>query len=249
MSALRLAPVVLLLLAACAGWEGPTPTYAPPPPDGPTPSHYVPPPFDGSPPSHYVPPPPVDPTGATTPPPGPAGGDFRVAVASVQLHSNCPDPAEAAADEPPRAASEMAPGAAARSSRSGGAYRQACTQSTVQLAVRSEFAGQLRVEAVRVLDPTTRRVAGTTTLRAPTQWRSVDGTYQPWDARVVAGADLQISYKLGDLDLSRATELVGPTFNTYMGPFMLEIDVSIDGARRTIVSGEFAREPEHIMVT
>ena len=30
---------------------------------------------------------------------------------------------------------------------------------------------------------------------------------------------------------------------------MLEIDIAIDGERKTIQSPEFRREPEHIMVT
>lgn len=234
MSAMRLAPVVVLLLAACAAWDSATPSYTPPP-------------VDGSTPSHYAPPPPVDPTGSVTPPPE-AHGDFRVAVASVQLHSDCPEPAPVAADEPPRS-SEVAAGAMARSAQQGDSFRQPCTQSTVQLAVNSEFAGQFRVEAVRVLDPTSKRVAGTTTLRKPTQWKASEGTYTPWDARVSAGTELNISYKLGELDFSRAGEQAGPTFNTFIGPFILELDVSIDGTRKTIRSAEFSREPEHMIVT
>ena len=230
----RLAPLVLLLLAACAGWDSATPSYAPPPVDNPTPSH-------------YVPPQPVEPTGAETPPPAAPARDFRVAVASVQLRSDCPEPAEAAS---PSAASQLPPGPASageRSMRPGDSDRHMCTQSMVQLAVNSEFAGQFRVEAVRVLDPATRRVAGTSTLRLPTQWTA--GSYAPWDARVVPGVELNISYKLGALDLSRASEQVGPAFSTFGGPFMPEIDIAIDGERKTIQSPEFRREPEHIMVT
>lgn len=235
MSTPRLAPLVLLLLAACAGWDSATPSHAPPPVDGPTPSH-------------YVPPLPVDPTGAETPPPEAPGRDFRVAVASVQLRSDCPDPV--AAPSSPSAASELPPDPASageRSMRPGDSDRHMCTQSMVQLAVNSEFAGQFRVEAVRVLDPTTLRVAGTSTLRLPTQWTA--GSYAPWDARVVPGVELNVSYKLGALDLSRASEQTGPAFDTYGAPYILEIDVAIDGARKTIRSAEFRREPEHIMVT
>ena len=53
---------------------------------------------------------------------------------------------------------------------------------------------------------------------------------------------LQIAYKLGDLDLSRAAQLAGPDFDPYFGPFILELDVSIDGRRQTIRSPEFRRE-------
>ena len=234
MSAIRLAPLVVLLLAACAAWDNSTPSYTPPP-------------VDGSTPSHYAPPPPVDPTGSVTPPPE-VPADFRVAVASVQLHSDCPDPAAAAGDEAPRSR-ERAAGAMARSARPGDSFHQPCTQSTVQLAVNSEFAGPFRVEAVRVLDPASKRVAGTTTLRQPTQWKADAGSYTPWDARVPAATDLNISYKLGDLDFSQADKQGGPIINTFMGPFILELDVSIAGVRKTIRSAEFSREPEHMIVT
>lgn len=238
MSTPRLAPLVLLLLSACAGWDSATPSYAPPPVEGPTPSH-------------YVPPQPVDPTGAEAPPPEAPARDFRVAVASVQLRSDCPDPAEAEAPAASAsAASELPPGpgsSKARSMRPGDSDRHMCTQSMVQLAVSSEFAGQFRVEAVRVLDPATRRVAGSSTLRLPTQWTA--GSYTPWDARVVPGVELKISYKLGNLDLSRASELVGPAFNPFGGPYILELDVAIDGVRKTILSPEFRHEPADIMVT
>jgi hypothetical protein len=34
-----------------------------------------------------------------------------------------------------------------------------------------------------------------------------------------------------------------------MGPFLLEIDVSVDGKRQTVRSSAFSREPPHVMVT
>lgn len=219
MSLSRLVPFVALLLAACAGWEAPAPAYAPPPPvEGPTPSH-------------YAPPPPVD-----TPPsrPDQPAGEIQVAIASVQLFENCPDPPEA--DD------------AAEHKRSAG-YVPHCSQSTVQLAVRSDRAGRFRVEAVRVLDGVRGEVAGSSTLRAPTQWRVDGGAYTPWDQQVAAGKDLQISYKLGDLELSQAGRLAGPQFDVYSGPFVLELDVAIDGRRRTIRSSAFGRQRDDMVET
>lgn len=222
MSSPRLAPALALLLSACAGWETAPPAHTPPPPaESPVPS------------SRYAPPPPVEPA---APPPAGRAADIRVAIASVQLLENCPDPA------PAPAAGEMA-----QEKRSAD-YVEQCAQSTVQLAVHSDRSGPLRIEAARVLDPATRKQAGSTTLRQPSQW-SATGSYVPWDGRVTAGKDLQISFKLGDLDLSRASERVGPAFNSYMGPFILELEVSIDGVRQTIRSPEFGREPPDIMVT
>ena len=58
-----------------------------------------------------------------------------------------------------------------------------------------------------------------------------------------------VAYAASVIAPARAGELVGPDFNTYGGPFVLELDVSIDGHRQTIRSPEFTREPPHIMVT
>lgn len=230
MSSPRLASVLALLLSACASWEHSPPDAAPPPAETPVPS------------SRYAPPPPVEP--GVTPPPGRAA-EIHVAIASVQLLEDCPEPDPA---HEPAAASRAAGDASIRHGKRSSDHVEQCTQSTVQLAVRSDRSGPFRIEAIRVLDPGTLRAAGTTTLRQPTRW-SADGSYVPWNERVTAGQDLQISYKLGELDLSRASERVGPAFNTFAGPFVLELDVSIDGARRTIRSAEFSRRPIEIMVT
>ncbi len=232
MSSPRLAAFVVLLLAACAGWESPPPNYVAPPTESPVPSHYAPPPPVATPvPPHYAPPPPVDEPRA----------ELRVAIASVQLFDDCPDPQEAEADarmESKREAQSRAPG-----------YAQPCTQSTVQLAVRSDRSGRFRVEAVRVLDGARQRLAGTSTLRTPTRWRADTGVYLPWDERVPAGTDLQVGYKLGALDLSRANKLAGPDFDPYSGLFMLELDVSIDGRRQTIRSTAFGRQMDDMVET
>ncbi len=227
MSIVRLASItsITVLLVACAGWESSTPSYAPPPEQAPTPSQYAPPPPDAVP----------------TPPTQPAATDDRVAIASVQLLDDCPEPTPAA---------QQKSRSSARPSPDGQDIAQfACAQSTVQLSVQAAVAGSFRIEAVRVLDAASKRSGGTARLREPTRWDDGTGTYMAWDERTVAGTDLKISYKLGDQDLSRASELVGPDFNTYAGPFILEMDVSIAGQRRTIRSSEYRRELQHVMVT
>lgn len=224
--------LAVLLLAACAAWETSSPSYTPPPVDGPVPSH-------------YAPPPPVEPGVPGTPPDAPRS--VQVAIASVQLLEDCPDPAPA--ESAPGAMAEMAPRGKRASDAGGSEQRRWCAQSTVQLSVRSDFVGQLRIEGVRLLDASSQRMAGPAALRGPTRWSDADGMYTPWNERTVAGTELRISYKLGEPDLSRAAELVGPDFNTYMGPFMLEIDVSVDGKRQTVRSSAFSREPPHVMVT
>jgi len=246
MFAPRLVSVAVLLLAACAGWESSSPSYTPPPAEPPTPSHYAPPP-PGDPREPYTPPAPEQ----------PKSGNVTVAIASVQLQENCPDPAPVAAPTPGPSAGVSIPversmqKEAASSRMQGdtadGRAWNPCSQSTVQLSVRADFVGQLTIEAVRVLDASSKKVAGPVTLRGPTLWN--DSVYGPWDGRTIADKDLNVSYKMGEPDFSRAAELVGPTFNTFGGPFILEIDVSIDGRRQTIRSSEFTREPPHIMVT
>jgi hypothetical protein len=218
MSPFRLAPVALLLLTACAAWEASTPNRVPPPAaENPVSSRYAPPP-PGETPAPMVP--------ILT----------RVAIASVQLLGDCPDAPVAA----PAAAGAPSESSWAGDSMAGA--RRRCEQSTVQLAIRSTNGGQFRVEGVRVLDAARRRVAGSSTLRQPTQWSAADSSYLGWNERVVDGNELQIAYKLGDLDLSRAAQLAGPDFDPYFGPFILELDVSIDGRRQTIRSPEFRRE-------
>ncbi|HEY0133315.1 MAG TPA: hypothetical protein VGB85_04525, partial [Nannocystis sp.] len=76
-----------------------------------------------------------------------------------------------------------------------------------------------------------------------------DGTYAPWDERVVPGPAVQTTYKLGQLDLSKANKRGGPKVDVFHGPFLLELDVSIDGRRHKVRSSEFRREDPHLVVT
>ena len=258
MSAPRLVSVAVLLLASCAAWETSSPSNPPPPAESPTPSHYAPPP-PGDPREPYTPPAPEQ----------PRAGAYQAAIASVQLNENCPDPAATPAASPspplevgpsagaaiPVEQSSQRVSAGARAKRAAGdtadgrPWQPPCTQSMVQLSLRADFVGNFKIEAVRILDANSKKAAGTSTLRMPTLWSDANGTYTPWDARTLANQELKISYKLGEPDFSRAPELVGPTFNTYMGPFILELEVSIDGKKQTIQSSEFSREPPHVMVT
>ncbi len=223
MFATRLTAVVFLLLTACTGWDSSTPSYTQPPVEDPVPSHYAPPPPEA-----------IEPPTADDPRPTPPGD--RVAIASVMLFDDCPDPA--APDGPSH-----------ESARPGEQnVRAACHPSMVQMAARSDRSGLLRIEAVRVLDPASKRVVGSSTLREPSHWRPTDQTYAPWDQRVTAGTDHRVSYKLGRLDFSQANQPGLPYINTYFGPFILEIDVTIDGRRQTIRSPEFGRdEPDEVV--
>lgn len=217
----RLAPVVILLLSACAAWDTSSPNQGPPPAETPTPS------------SHYAPPPPARPGD-----PGDAEASIRVAIASVQLIDDCPEPEAERAARADQDEAKRAPG-----------ERRSCSQSTVQLSLASDQAGAFRVEAVRVLDGVQQRVVGSAALRGPTRWEQSNGSYLPWNEQVAAGGDLKISYKLGRLSLPDAEKLAGGGFNGYSGPFVLELDVAVDGVRRTVRSPQFVRQNDDMVET
>ncbi len=200
-----------------------------------------------------------------------------VAVASVQLIQDCPDPAEPAAAAEPASAAEPAaaaerslpapvadvsakqgsmatPGPMARMREmapgSGRGLKQPCTQSTLQLALQNpgKVDATLRVEAVRLVDAASKKVLGPLVARKPSLWSDV-GSYQPWDERVTAGAQIKVGYRLAEPDWSQVTATLGPTVNLYAQPFVLEVDVSIDGTRQTLRSPEFLRERVHMIAT
>ena len=194
-----------------------------------------------------------------------------VAVASVQLIQDCPDPAEPAPAVEPAPAAERslpapvadvsakqgsmaAPGPAGRMREmapgSGRGWKQPCTQSTLQLALQNpgKVDATLRVEAVRLVDAASKKVLGPMAARKPSLWSDV-GSYQPWDERVTAGAQIKVGYRLAEPDWSQVTTTLGPTVNLYAQPFVLEVDVSIDGTRQTLRSPEFVREQVHMIAT
>lgn len=185
-----------------------------------------------------------------------------VAVASVQLIQDCPDPAaETAAGAPAQGSAQSAqeapamPAAGASAKRAsrmgpGSTWTPPCTQSTLQLALQNpgKTDATLRVEAVRLVDVGSKRVLGPIAARKPSVW-SAEGSYKPWDERVPVAAELKIGYRLGEPDWVKVTETLGAGVNLYAQPFVLEVDVSIDGTRQTVRSPEFVREQVHMMAT
>mgnify|MGYP000843888076 CR=1 FL=1 len=103
-------------------------------------------------------------------------------------------------------------------------------------------------EAVRLVDVGTKRVLGPIAARKPSVW-SEQGTYKPWDEQVAVGAELKIGYRLAEPDWVKVGETLGAGVNLYAQPFVLEVDVSIDGVRQTVRSPEFVREQVHMMAT
>ncbi|PRQ09120.1 hypothetical protein [Enhygromyxa salina] len=180
----------------------------------------------------------------------------ELAVASVQVIEDCPDPPEAAPTEAAptlRADESMAPGvakpsaepAAGAARKAGPGFVQPCTQSTMQLtlAVEGDEPQQVRVAAIRLLDKQGKTV-GTLSSRKPTAW--VDQSYVPWD-ETVGAEEVKASYKLSLPDWNAVDAAIGQPSFGYM--FKLEVDVEIAGELHTLQSPEFPREEPHVIVT
>jgi hypothetical protein len=187
--------------------------------------------------------------------------EVTVAVASVQLLEDCPDPPEPgaaeapAADQAPAAARSMPapgptqPGAALMRKAGPGGGSPPCIQSTIQLSFNNTGAapGKLQIMAVRLLDAADKRELGTLQSRKPQLW-SDDAGYKPWNETVDDGANIKAAYRLADPDWSQVqSKLPGGTI-LYTRPFILELDVTVDGVVQTVRSPEFVRQEGHNMI-
>ena len=103
-------------------------------------------------------------------------------------------------------------------------------------------------QAVRLVDVASKRALAPIVARKPSVW-SPDGIYRPWDERVAVAADLKVGYRLAEPDWEKVREALISGVNLYAQPFVLEVDVSIDGARQTLRSPEFVREQVHMIAT
>jgi hypothetical protein len=148
----------------------------------------------------------------------------------------------------PGAMQRMAPGASLDGSGPG--WSPPCTQSTMQLSIANvgDREGKLRVENVRLFDARSNKELAKIQARKPGQWNPI-GTYQPWNEVIGAGATVKIGYRLGEPDWSAVHTILGTDTDPYTRPYVLEIDISVDGVRQTVRSPEFVREPVHVMVT
>lgn len=196
------------------------------------------------------------------PPPEPRA-EIKIAVASVQLLQDCPDPvatptdAAAPADSTapaapppaaPVAAQQQAP--TAKRMAPGSNWQPPCTQSTVQLSLTNtgDREGKIRVNGIKLFDVATKRELGQITSRKPSLWNDT-GVYQAWDERVAPGATVTVAYSVSDPDWEKIHKLVGETENLYSRPLLLEIDISVDDRSQTARSPEFTRQEVHLVVT
>ena len=195
--------------------------------------------------------------------------ELKIAIASVTLQQDCPDPPEPFAAqaapaapaavapilkpvEPERAAESPAMGAslARRAPGSGGPWQPPCTQSTMQLSLSNtgDARGTLAIKAVRLLDAASKRPLGTLEARRPGLWSDPAG-YQKWDQSILPGATLKASYSLGEPSWPDVHVKLGAASNLYTTPFLLEVDITVDGEVQTVRSPEFLRQEVHMIVT
>lgn len=262
-----------LSLAACAGRDGGPAPITPTAPPGPviadaTPgsARETPPPIVTSPdttdPLAAVDPPQTPPeTPPETPPQTPptvtpetpptrtGPATVTAAVASVRFVGDCPDTPEERvrtrfAPPPEDAAAGKAISQKSRSP--GGNWTPPCEQSTVQLSLSNNTTREssVRVTGMRLLNAKTSRSLGRVAGRKPTRWDDNLGTYQAWNGRVQPGTTANVAYRIGEAERSAGAPPGGDE-----GLYILEVDVTIDGKRKTLRSPEFTREMQHIMVT
>lgn len=206
-------------------------------------------------------------------PPPPPARKTSVSIASVQMIQNCPDPpkpAEPAKPTPPAAsdtpaaaepmppepptpgamdesmAAKVAPGAAMRGG-GGGSFQQPCTQSTMQLALKTDGLAPADVEIakVRLLHPDTAEALADIDARAPMIWTK--GTYTPWGQKLAPGPEAKVSYKLSVPNWVLVERKLGK--GSYGQMFVLEVSVVVAGETIVVKSPSFPREEPHVIVT
>jgi len=202
--------------------------------------------------------------------------ELKIAIASVTLEQNCPDPPEpvapastTAAEAPAERAPEMAqqpapvgsmaqpapgaPLARAKRSADAGPWQPPCNQSTMQLALSNtgDAPGALTIKAIRLLDAASKKPLGALNARRPSLWSDTGG-YQKWDQQILPGATLKTSYSLDEPAWPEVQTQLGSA-NLYTTPYLLELEIAVagaaDGAVQTVRSSEFLRQEVHMIVT
>ena len=170
-------------------------------------------------------------TPASTPP------DVTIELGGVTLGDDCtddrvtnpiPPPANGrtAATQPPAAAASIAAGACSDPSNCHGPPAPACTQTSMQLALRASRPTTIKVKKVELLDGNG-KVVDVLAARSPTRW--ADDKYVAWDEAI--GAELAASYKLA---APNWTKIANGKWNAAAMKFALRVTVTVDGSDRTI---------------
>jgi hypothetical protein len=233
------AALFMLLLTACATRDGADPSASALPPASvgpPEPLALTPDPPAAEEPEASDAAPPESPE--TDIPPMPEG--ITAAVASVHLINDCKAPLNTRIGQ--RSARRGPPGTLPPP---GPAMAERCTQSTVQLSVTNNTDGEanIRVTTMRLVDTQSGQVIGRVAGRQPERWH--DDGYQPWNERVAPRSTEKVAYKLGEPESSPGR----PSPYAEAGPYVLEVELAIDGRKQTLRSHEFRRETLGMVIT
>lgn len=178
-----------------------------------------------------------------------------VAVGSVLLERDCPDPAAADSPAPTsvappaskRPASRISPGVTApgvRRQPGVAVTSRTCRQSTLQITFDNRGANPAKVSIVEVTmrDVETDQVVATLPSRWPSKWSDADNAYTKWDESVAATTSARTSYRIKPPSWTAVEAKLGGKPSRGR---VYEVDVSlqVDGAPATARSAEFTRPP------
>jgi hypothetical protein len=168
------------------------------------------------------------------------GGVARVAISSVQISDDCPDPVAAA----PAMSPSQAPASRPPPSDSSALYDAGCLQSTIQIAFAAQGESQIALREVRLMTPEGKTL-GTIAHRLPTMWQ--DNSYVTWDEVLPENSDLKAAYKITPPNWQEVEKVLGSS--SYGAMFVIEADFEIGGVTTTLRSNQIAREDPSIMPT
>lgn len=170
----------------------------------------------------------------------------EVAISSVSMTSDCPDPEPAVEERATEEAKRAMREDAASMVEGDSAYEEPCQQSMIQLSFtgQGDSSSKVALKEVRVLGPDG-SVLGTAKSRHPTEWKN--NVYTPWDQMLNPKADTVVAYKLSiPTWASPAAQSQGSSYGTMM---RVEVDVVIGDVTKTVKSAEYTREPEEMVET
>ncbi|MBL4684288.1 MAG: hypothetical protein JKY37_06845 [Nannocystaceae bacterium] len=189
----------------------------------------------------------------------PVADPLEVAVGSVLLEGDCPDPPGAAKPSEPASApaKDAMPKPTKRTKRTkpgsvraeapmqGVAMaRRACRQSTLQLTFDNRGTTNAKVSIVEITlrDVKTDSVVATLPSRMPSKWSEADNAYTAWDQSVAATSSARTSYKITPPSWS-AVESKLDGQSSRGRTYDVEVSVEVDGVATTVRSPEFNRPP------
>ena len=178
-----------------------------------------------------------------------------VAVGSVLLERDCPDPPDVAHPAPAsvvppasrRPVRPVSPGVTARSvPRKPGVAENSrtCRQSTLQITFdnRGTAPAEVSITEVTMRDVETDQVVAALPSRGPSKWSDADNAYAKWDQNIAATTSARTSYRIKPPSWS-AVEAKLDGKPSRGRTYDVEVSLRIDGVPATARSAEFTRPP------